>query len=139
MNRECDKVKERISDLITGILSEAQQSAVQRHIDECSQCRRYAESLGAEDRMLTGLVAQLETDMTGREEQVINRINSVNRTSVMGPIWAAGSVLRASLTKRAAAAAVILVVALYFVITLTWISQIQEYIRLSEECIRVGM
>ncbi|MHC4619296.1 MAG: hypothetical protein ACYTEQ_16245 [Planctomycetota bacterium] len=139
MNRECDKMKERILDLITGILPEAEETAVQQHVSECSQCNSYAEAVGEEDRMLRGLIAGLEADMTSSEEEVIGKISRINQTVGRGGSWAVSGFLRASLPKRAAAAAVILVVALYFVITLTWISQIQEYIRLSEEYMRVGM
>ncbi|MHC4574515.1 MAG: anti-sigma factor family protein [Planctomycetota bacterium] len=138
MNSECDKMKERILDLITGILPEGAGSAVRQHIAECAVCRGYAEALKAEDELLSGLFAKLDSRMPGLEEDVISRIERVDVSS-RRMVRVGRRIAEASLARRAAAAAVIVAVAMYFVLTLTWISQIQQYIRLSEEYIRAGM
>ncbi|MHC4622312.1 MAG: hypothetical protein ACYS4W_00240 [Planctomycetota bacterium] len=139
MNRECDKMKERVLDLITGTLPEGKERAVRKHMGECSECSGYAEALRNEDRMLTGLFTRLETGLAGSEDEAIRRIGSVAGPRRRSLRWFGSDILKYSLTRHAAAAAVILVVALYFVITLTWISQIQQYIELSEEYIRAAM
>jgi hypothetical protein len=66
--------------------------------------------------------------MTGREDEVIRAMSRCEVRDRTDLISAASAIVRSSITKRAVAAALIVVVTLYFYITWSWISQINEYI-----------
>ena len=44
---DCQQVQERISLLLDGALSEAEEAAVRAHLPECADCRRFHEALAA--------------------------------------------------------------------------------------------
>jgi anti-sigma factor RsiW len=129
MNSDCDRLKDRITDFVSGILPEAEIHALQQHLGECSACRAYAEALRKEDQLLAGLFAKFDAGMPGREDEVINAISQLDAAGRRSIISVSSATVKTLLAKHAAAAAVIIVVTLYFIITLTWISQINECIR----------
>lgn len=131
MKSNCDKMKEQIADFITGILPEAEIHALKRHLSECPVCRDYAEALEKEERLLSGFFAKFDDNITGWEDKAIDLVNSFDASSQTNVISAGKAIMRSLLIKHAAAAMVIVFVAVYFIITLTWISQISDCIRLS--------
>lgn len=131
MKNNCDKMKDQIADFITGILPESEIHTLERHLSECPACRDYAEALEKEERLLTGFFAKFDANIAGWEDEAINLINSFDASSETNIISAGKAIMRSLLIKHVAAAVVIVFVALYFIITLTWISQISECIRLS--------
>ena len=130
MNSNCDKMKDQIADLITGILPKTETDTLQQHLSECSACRDYARALRKEDELLTGLFAKFDASMAGWEDEAINTINDLDASGQTNIIAVGRTIMRSLLAKHAAAAAVIVVAALYFIITLAWISQINDCIRL---------
>jgi hypothetical protein len=129
MDSNCDKIRDRIADFVSGTLAEEENDALQQHLGECSACRAYAEALRKEDELLAGLFAEFDASMPGWEGEVINAISRFDTAGQKDIISVGRTTIRGLLSKHAAAAAVIVVVATYFVITLTWISQINECIR----------
>lgn len=129
MDSNCDMMRERIADLVTGILSEAQIQTVRQHLSECSACREYADALEREDQLLAGLFGEYDGSMKGWEDAVIDTVSCVGTSGQGSIISAGGAIVRSLFSKHAAAAAVIVVVTLYFIITLSWVSQINEVIR----------
>jgi len=127
MNSSCDKMKDQVADLITGVLSKTDTDGLQRHLGECSACRDYARGPRKEDELLTGLFSKIDASIAGWEDEVINTINDLDASGQTNIIR---TIMRSLLAKHAAAAALIVVVALYFIITLAWISQINDCIRL---------
>ena len=77
MKSDCEKMKDQIADHITGILSETQVQSLELHLNECSSCREYAHALKKEDTLLTGLFAEIEMDMTNRQEQILRKVNQL--------------------------------------------------------------
>ncbi len=51
---DCEQVQERISLLLDGALSEAEEAAVRAHLQECADCRRFHEALAAFSDALRG-------------------------------------------------------------------------------------
>jgi predicted anti-sigma-YlaC factor YlaD len=131
MKSNCDKMKGRIADFITGILPEEETQTFQQHLSECSQCRDYAKRLQEEEQLLTGFFAKFDENMTYLEDEAINAINRFDTPSQTTVISVGKKIVKNLLIKRAAVAAVIVFVALYFIITYTWISDINECILLS--------
>ncbi|HUW19039.1 MAG TPA: hypothetical protein VMW16_07040 [Sedimentisphaerales bacterium] len=130
MNSGCQKMRERIADLVSGFLADAERQTLQEHLGECCGCREYAEALEKEDRLLSGLFGSFDSSVTARQDAVIDAINRLNASGRIGVFEACRAIVYSSLARHAAAAAIIVVVALYFVITLSWISQINECIEL---------
>ena len=131
MKSNCDKMKDQIADFITGILPEEETQTFQQHLSECSACRDYALRLQEEEQLLTGFFAKFDENMTDLEDEAINAINRFDTPSRTTVISVGKNIIKNLLIKHAAAAAVIVFVALYFIITYTWISEINECILLS--------
>lgn len=129
MNDKCDKMKDQITDLVTGILPETEMRTLEQHLSECPACRDYARALQKEDRLLTGLFAEFNANMAGQENEVINAINLLGASSRVNIISVGRMIMKSSITRLATTAAVIVFVVLYFTITLIWISQIRECIQ----------
>jgi len=77
MSSDCEKMKDQIADHITGILSEAHVQLLELHLNECTSCREYARALKEEDALLTELFAEIDTDMTNRQEQILRKVNQL--------------------------------------------------------------
>jgi len=122
-------MRERIAGLISGVLPEAEMQALEQHLKECSACRGYADALQKEDELLSGLFGRFDSGMRGREDEVINALSRVGASGRRDIISAGRTIIGSLLSKHAAAAAVIIVVTLYFIITFTWVSQINAVIR----------
>lgn len=130
MKSNCDKMKEQIADLITGIPAEKEAQTIEQHLNECSACRAYAQRMEKEEELLTGFFAKFDTNMTSREDEAINIINRFDASRQTNVVSLGKMIMKSLFAKHAAAAALIVFVTLYFIITLTWISQINECIRL---------
>jgi len=125
MNSECDSMRDRIADLISGVLPETEAEPVAEHIGKCRGCGAYAEALQQEDLLLDGFVGSFGEEMSRREEKAIEALSRFETQSRSGVRMH----LRSVLTKHAAAAVVVVVVGLYFAITFSWVTQITALIR----------
>ena len=86
MKSNCDKMKEQIADLITGIPAEKEAQTIEQHLNECSVCRAYAQRMEKEEELLTGFFAKFDTNMTSREDEsinIINRFDASGQTNVV--------------------------------------------------------
>ena len=45
MSSDCHRIRGRVSDLIAGALSKAEEQAVRDHLNACADCRKYAQAL----------------------------------------------------------------------------------------------
>jgi predicted anti-sigma-YlaC factor YlaD len=131
MNSDCERIRDRITDHISGILPETETEIVEEHLMECSSCSDYAQQLGEEERLLTRFFAGFDMGIASREDAAIGVINRID-TSGRRNILSVGNRIAGNLfLRRATAAVLIFFVTVYFVLTLTWISEINEIIRLS--------
>jgi tetratricopeptide (TPR) repeat protein len=112
MNSDCQKIKDQIADLVTGILSEAQVQALEQHLNECAACRDYARALKNEDMLLTELFAKIDKDMTSRQERVLQAVNRSYLSEQTETLSIRRIIMKSSITKLAIAAAIIVVAAL---------------------------
>jgi len=112
MNSICEKIKDQIADLVTGILSEAQMQKLEQHLNECAACRDYARALKDEDMLLTEFFAKIDTNITHQQERVLQAINhsGVSKQSETHLIWR--TIMKSPITKLAAAAVIIIAVVL---------------------------
>jgi len=112
MNSDCQKIKDQIADLVTGILPEAQVHELEQHLNKCATCRDYARALKDEDMLLTDFFAKIDTNITHQQERVIQAINhsGVSRQSETHLIRR--TIMKSPITKLAVAAAAIAVVVL---------------------------
>ena len=130
MNSDCERIRERIADHISGILPETEPETVEEHLGECSACKDYAQMLRDEERLLTEFFAKFDMDLSSQEDAAIGAVNRLE-TSGRADILSVGNRIAENLfLRRAAAAVLIIFVTVYFVVTLTWISEINEIMRL---------
>jgi anti-sigma factor RsiW len=129
MDSDCEKTRDRIADFLTGTLSDAEAEAMEQHVGACPGCRTYERALQQEDRLLDELVATFSAEMTRREDEVIDVIGSVDARAAGPTVRSVKTRVKNLLARHAAAAAVIVVVGLYFVITFSWVAEITAVIR----------
>ena len=129
MNNNCDKIKDQVTDMIDGLLSEAEVEAVQQHLDCCPDCRDYAQALEKEDHLLTELFDKFRANATSYQDEVIEAMDYLGESGQSNIISIGRRVVESSVTGLAAAVAIIVFMALYLIVTLTWISEINECIR----------
>jgi hypothetical protein len=107
MNSDCKQIRNQIADLVTGILSEAEVQLLQQHLNECAACRDYAGALKHEDRLLTELFTKIDTNMTGRQERVLQAINRSCVSEQTDTLSIGRTIMKSPITKLAAAAIII--------------------------------
>lgn len=76
MSKPCDDMREKIVDLTLGILSEEHACEVQAHVETCESCRRYMQALGNQGESLIAIGREIQTDMSAREERVIEALQT---------------------------------------------------------------
>ena len=104
MNGDCDKMKDRVADLMSGILPESQTRELRQHLGKCSACKGYAKALQEEDQLLAGLFAKLDASMKGREEEIINTISRLDKSGQSNIISVWRMTVKTLLERHAAAA-----------------------------------
>jgi anti-sigma factor RsiW len=119
-------MRERIGDLVSAVLSDVEVNNVESHLLECRACRAYAAALRQEDRLLREMVEDLDSAMTEREQAAIRMINSLDVSRDMPLVWKLRQFVESTLARHLATAAVIVVVTLYFIISLSWVSEINK-------------
>jgi hypothetical protein len=105
-------MKDKIADLVTGVLPEAHVQRLQRHLSECEACRDYARALKEEDILLSKLFEENDNDMVRRQEVVLKAIehSCQSRQTETLSIWR--TIMKSRITKLAAAAVIIIAVLL---------------------------
>lgn len=79
MNRECNEIRDLIADSVTESLSAEQARCLDEHLTHCDDCRRYAEALHREDRLLDRLASELAMDMPIRRERLTEVLSRHHR------------------------------------------------------------
>jgi tetratricopeptide (TPR) repeat protein len=116
MNSDCDRIRDMIADLVTGILPERQRHSLEQHLNECAACRDYARALKEEDILLTDLFAKIDTNMTARQERVLNAIECSWPSKPTYMLSIRRTIMNRKIAKLAAAAVIIAAVALSIVV-----------------------
>ncbi len=106
MNSDCERMKDRIADLVTGILSEAHIQEVEQHLSECNACRDYAQALKNEDALLTKYAADMDTDMTSRQERLLQAVDRSCQSRRIRTFSIRRTIMKSPITRIAAAAVI---------------------------------
>ena len=116
MNNECQNFRDRIADLVTGLLPESDRRELEEHLTSCADCRGYLQALRQEDAMLTEHFAGIDEDMVDRQERALQRIrcSHTNQKRKRISIWR--EIMRSPFSKLATAATVVLVAAVSIVV-----------------------
>jgi hypothetical protein len=107
MNSDCQKNKDQIADLLTGILPEPEVLALERHLNECAACRDYARALKDEDMLLTELFEKIDSDMVSRQERVLKAIDRARAPEQIETLSIRSTIMKSPIVKLAAAAVII--------------------------------
>ncbi len=103
MNADCRRIRDHISDAISNALPEADERALREHLDDCADCRRYAQSLAREHASLTDHFARIDADMTARRSRLLRALDDTCESQQQGVRTAGRGVLRNPVTRIAAA------------------------------------
>jgi len=128
MDSECSKIREQIVEYVSGLLPAGEAALVEQHIGSCMGCRDYAEQLRREEQRLGSLFSELDDNIQDFEGEFLERLRRMDESEESGFVSLGRNLIARTLTRGALTAAVIVVVAVYFVVTMTWISQINECI-----------
>jgi len=131
MNSSCDKIREAAADFVTGVLDKSAVKAFEDHLASCDGCRSYLRSLSNEEELLTSHFGRFEGDMEKGEAAVIRAIDRLELPAGFGIFSTGRLFFEGQFAKHGFAAVVIVVSAIYFAVTLSWISQITACIRQS--------
>lgn len=108
MSYDCDHYKNLIADRITGTLGSVPSRQLDEHLSHCADCRRYAEALQNEDRLLGRYVDAIGGDMPARQQRLMNMLEQAqNQQTPRQFPWR--NIMNSPFTKVAAVAAVIIV------------------------------
>ena len=75
MDSHCEKIQEQLADYILGILDAGNREKVNDHVNQCSQCRQYKQSLEDENRGLKQYGENIKARMDVRQEKAIEALN----------------------------------------------------------------
>jgi anti-sigma factor RsiW len=70
-------MQDRIADYVLGALDAADAEALREHLSECSGCRQYLRDLQQQSESLVELGRQVGSDMTARQDRVIDALKDV--------------------------------------------------------------
>ena len=70
MNAPCDDYRDKLAELITGGLPDAEHEAIERHLSECAACREYEQALLADHRLVSGFVGSMDDRVARLESRV---------------------------------------------------------------------
>ena len=106
MNSDCREIRDRIADIVTGV--QTQVHTVEQHMAECAACRDYERALKTEDAMLTRLFAEVDADMAGRQERLLQAIDRSCPTGKANYLIIGRAIMKSPITKLVAAAVLLL-------------------------------
>ncbi|MBN1973255.1 MAG: zf-HC2 domain-containing protein [Sedimentisphaerales bacterium] len=71
MNNQHEKMKDKITDYVLGILNEDEIANLEKHIEQCSECKEHLESLKKEREIILQFGKNIDSKMKAREENVM--------------------------------------------------------------------
>jgi len=94
MNKPCEKMKDKITDYILGILNESEIANLEEHIEQCAECKELLESLQKEREVLLQLGENIDSKMNAREESVIAALEKISHKKSIKPTFFYNRVFR---------------------------------------------
>ena len=108
MNRDCEKIQEKIKGLIFGALSRRDEDAVMEHTAGCSECRTYLQALRDEQCVIREFAAKVEAGMEQREERMVEAVKRTNIDEPMECKFPKRTIGRMAIAKLAVAATLLI-------------------------------
>ncbi len=78
MNKPCEKMKDKITDYVLGILDKKEIVNLKKHITQCASCKEHLESLQNEREVLLQFCNKFDNEMNAREKNVIAALEKVS-------------------------------------------------------------
>lgn len=88
MKSDCQKIRDHIADRISGVLPKTNEQTLREHLNTCTDCRRYVQTLQDEDTSLMEHFARINEEMANRQERALQKIRrfctyqKLNTTSI---------------------------------------------------------
>ncbi len=130
MHSDCDKMRDHLAELVDETLTQHSLEAVRQHLRRCSECRDYWLAVKQQDEQLADFFGRFDEPLQRMQAGVINTLNQMDTAALKKTRLFSAATLATALGRHGLAAAVIVVVTVYFVITFSWIRQINECMRL---------
>ena len=83
MSTRCEDCRVRLADLLSQPSGGDGYAEVRRHLEECSDCRAYYESLQADDRLLRGFAEAMRPAVEAVEDAVLASLHESSRRSTL--------------------------------------------------------
>jgi len=112
MINRCDQIKDKITDYVLGVLSEQQSNAINEHLSQCRECKKYAQVLQRQRHSLVQFGQMLDAGMAFREDRVIEALDRSVQSEHAKPLSICRPIVKSRITKFATAAAIIAIAAL---------------------------
>ena len=109
MDNRCENIQNRLADDILGILGADDCGDVNKHVNQCPNCRRYKQALEEENRVLMEFGENVKETMKARQDKVIHALNNASQMTYKQklPLWRI--IMKNNKTKFAAAVLLIAV------------------------------
>lgn len=128
MDRECSKFRGEILTYVAGLLPPDEAALVEQHIGQCMGCREFAENIQKEEHRVELLFSGLDDNIQDFQGRFLETLREMDESEQSSFASLRRNLMAHTLARGALTAAVIVVVAVYFIVTMTWISQINECI-----------
>ena len=107
MDKQCEKNRDILAEMLTGTLPDEQRIYIENHLAECPDCREYLDKLKADHHKLAAFAASFEGKIAALEQKVIQQAEGETGPACnIGPFKA----IMASKYARAAIAAIVLII-----------------------------
>ena len=115
MNSDHHSIKDKIADLVTGLLPASEIQGLQTHLDSCEDCRGCMRALQEEETVLTDYFARMDERTAGRQHRVLQALENsrTNKRTTTLSIWR--TIMTNRYSKLGAVAAAIVIAAIAFV------------------------
>jgi hypothetical protein len=136
MNEGCDSFREKIADSLGRDIEKGLDRQLQRHIEECPDCRAFQMALKNEDEQLSSFFSGLQAGLERQEDDVISAVFCIETSRKDRFIAKINSFIDHPAFKLTAAAAVIVFVAFYSIKTLNWLYDLKHFMDICSVTIR---
>ncbi len=84
MSSPCEKMQDRIVDMLLGLLGQTESQALQDHIDGCDRCRQYYYSMQDQQDRLASLGESLDKHINAQQENVVSALHRLADPKIVG-------------------------------------------------------
>ena len=104
MNKDCQKMRDKMASHLFGALSRRDEDALTQHIAGCSECRKHMQALGDEQSLLRECAEKVDAGMGPREERMVEAVKRFNPRESTERIMPRRTIVPVRIAKLAVAA-----------------------------------